>query len=88
MERFTIGIADDILVDLNQRLDRTRWIDDRGDNGWKYGLSVPYMRALAACWRNSFDWRAQERKLNWFANYRVQLDDGLRLHYVQRLTSG
>lgn len=44
METFTIAVAQDVLDDLSARLDRTRWIDTLGDDAWKYGLSVPYMR--------------------------------------------
>jgi hypothetical protein len=70
---FTIDIDRSVLDDLRARLDRTRWANDLGDPGWKYGASIPYMRELTAYWRDGFDWRAQERALNAFANFRVTL---------------
>ena len=42
--RFTIDVAQDVLDDLDRRLDATRWIDDLADPGWDHGLSVSYMR--------------------------------------------
>jgi pimeloyl-ACP methyl ester carboxylesterase len=36
---------------------------------------------LLARWADGFDWRAQERWLNSFANYRTEIDD-VRIHFV------
>jgi len=46
------------------------------------------MRTLVEYWAGGFDWRAQERWLNGFDNYRVQLE-GVRIHFVhQRARTG
>jgi hypothetical protein len=45
---FLIKIEQRVLDDLRERLDRTRWVGDLGDSGWKYGASVPYMKELVA----------------------------------------
>lgn len=85
---FTIDIAQGVLDDLRTRLDRTRWVDDLGDAGWKYGASIPYMRELVAYWRDRFDWRAQERALNGFANFRATMKNGLGLHSIHERGRG
>lgn len=85
---FTIDIAQGVLDDLRTRLDRTRWVDDLGDAGWKYGASIPYMRELVAYWRDRFDWRAQERALNGFANFRATMKNGLGLHFIHERGRG
>lgn len=83
-----IAVAQEVLDDLHQRLDRTRWVDDLGDSGWKYGLSIPYMRELASYWRTRFDWRSQEAALNRFSHFRVELKGGLGLHYIHERGRG
>lgn len=85
---FTIDITQSVLDDLRTRLERTRWVDDLGDAGWTYGASIPYMRELVAYWRDRFDWRAQERALNGFANFRATMKNGLGLHFIHERGRG
>jgi len=85
---FSIAFPQDTLDDLNERLDRTRWMSDLDDPGWNHGLSVPYMRELARYWRHGFDWRAQESALNHFANFRAKLQDKLTIHYIHERGRG
>jgi pimeloyl-ACP methyl ester carboxylesterase len=85
---FVIDVDQHVLDDLRMRLDRTRWIGDLGDSGWKYGASIPYMKQLIAYWCDRFDWRAQERALNGFANFRTTLKDGLGIHFIHERGRG
>jgi microsomal epoxide hydrolase len=85
---FSVSIPQAILDDLNHRLDATRWVDDLNDADWDHGLSVPYMRELVKYWRNRFDWRAQEDMLNAFGNFRVELNDNLKIHFIHERGSG
>jgi pimeloyl-ACP methyl ester carboxylesterase len=80
-ERFTIAVPDAVLEDLDDRLRRTRWPDQLPGTGWDYGADTQYMRELSEYWRNEFDWRAQEARLNRFEHYRARID-GLRVHFV------
>jgi pimeloyl-ACP methyl ester carboxylesterase len=82
-EPFTIAVPDQVLDDLRQRLALTRWPDDIPASGWQYGASLQYLQDLVAYWQHEYDWRAQERLLNRFPQYRVQLDD-IRLHYIHQ----
>jgi pimeloyl-ACP methyl ester carboxylesterase len=41
------------------------------------------MRRLTERWRDGFDWRAQEAKLNAFEQFRVLLD-GIKLHLIHQ----
>ena len=34
--------------------------------GWRLGTNQAYLRELIAYWRDEFDWRAAERRLNEF----------------------
>lgn len=85
---FQIAIEQGVLDDLQQRLERTHWVDDLDDSGWKYGLSIPYMRELASHWRAQFDWRRQEAALNRFPQFRVELKSGIGVHCIHERGRG
>jgi pimeloyl-ACP methyl ester carboxylesterase len=76
-------VPDDVLDDLRARLDRTRWPDEVPGSGWRYGTNLDFMRTLVEHWRDRFDWRAQEAKINAFDQYRVAID-GIDLHFVHQ----
>ncbi len=76
---FTVAIPDDTLSDLRDRLNRTRWPDEIDGAGWDYGTNSAYLRELVDYWRNDFDWRAQEQRLNSFSHARAMVD-GTGLH--------
>jgi pimeloyl-ACP methyl ester carboxylesterase len=81
--RFRLDVHDDVLDDLRARLARTRWPDEIPGSGWRYGSSLGFTRRLAARWRDGFDWREQEAKLNAFEQFRVPLD-GIDLHFIHQ----
>ncbi len=78
---FTVKIAEDDIADLRERLGRTRLPDQAPDAAWAYGTDLDYMRSLVEYWRTTFDWRAQEAKLNAFPQYTVPLQ-GIDLHFL------
>jgi pimeloyl-ACP methyl ester carboxylesterase len=82
-EPFTIAVPDAVLSDLQHRLAATRWPDEIPGSHWQYGTSLTYIKELVDYWQHHFDWRAQERMLNGFQHYRVQLDDVV-LHYIHQ----
>lgn len=82
-ESFAIAVADEVLEDLQQRLAMTRWPDEIPDSGWTYGSHLAYIKELVEYWQHGYDWREQERRLNTFRHYRVQLDD-ISLHYIHQ----
>jgi pimeloyl-ACP methyl ester carboxylesterase len=81
IEKFTINISDSLLADLGRRLDATRWPDELENVGWELGSSLSYMKSLADYWRNGYEWRRQEARLNQLPQYRVALD-GFHVHFV------
>ena len=78
---FRLHVADEAIADLRGRLERTRFPDQAPGDPWAYGADVDYLRELAAYWRDDFDWRAQEARLNNFAQFRVPLH-GIDLHFL------
>jgi pimeloyl-ACP methyl ester carboxylesterase len=84
---YRIEVAQTALDDLQERLRRTRWPDEVQDAAWDYGVPLDFMRSLAAYWETSFDWRAQEQRINTFHNYRIELN-GIGIHFVYERGTG
>ena len=78
---FRLHVADDAIADLRARLARTRFPDQAPGEPWAYGSDVGYLRELVAHWHDRFDWRAQEARLNAFAQFKVPLD-GIDVHFL------
>ena len=78
---FTLHVPDADIADLRERLSRTRFPDAAPGEPWAFGASVEYMRDLVGYWRDGFDWRAQEDKLNAFPQFKLAQDD-VDLHYL------
>src|SRR5919201_4428590 len=78
---FTIHVPDDVLQDLKTRLTRTRLPDQVQDAAWDYGTDLSYLKELLAYWRDRFDWRAEERRLNELHQFTTRID-GLKIHFV------
>lgn len=81
IERFEIHVDDSVLDDLQRRLAMTRLPDEIDGAGWDYGISLPYLRELLAYWRDDYDWRAHEGRLNELAHFRTTID-GQPIHFV------
>ena len=84
---FTIAIEDSVLEDLQKRLADTRWPDEIPNTGWDYGSNLGYLKELVEYWRNKFDWRAQEAKLNAFNHFKSEVD-GLDIHFIHEKGKG
>ena len=80
-EPFRLRIPDSAIDDLNRRLDHTRFPDQAPGEPWAYGADVAYLKLLVEHWRSRFDWRAQEARLNAFAQFKLPLH-GIDLHFL------
>ncbi|WP_414474731.1 epoxide hydrolase family protein [Microvirga sp. M2] len=78
---FRLHVPEVALTDLRERLSRTRLPDQAPGEPWAYGTEVAYMSTLIDSWRDRFDWRAQEARLNAFPQYKVRLH-GIDLHFL------
>lgn len=75
---YTIAVPDHELDELRDRLARTRWPADR-DGDWRRGAPVSYMKRLATYWRDGYDWRDHEARLNELPQFTTVVD-GQRIH--------
>ncbi|WP_329190840.1 epoxide hydrolase [Actinacidiphila glaucinigra] len=82
-ERFTIDVAQDVLDDLRERLAKTRFFDDLDNEEEYYGVSTARLKPLVEYWADGFDWRAAERRLNGYEQFKVAID-GTPVHFVRK----
>ncbi|QKG23645.1 epoxide hydrolase family protein [Actinomadura verrucosospora] len=91
---FRIEIPQADVDDLKGRLARTRFADELPAEqfagklegiptppGWEYGVPGSYVRPLVERWRDGFDWRAQEARLNRYPQFTTEID-GQSIHFV------
>ncbi len=81
IEPFQIAIPQADLDDLHDRLARTRWPSEISGVGWSRGVPVAYLEKLATYWRDEYDWREWEAKLNAFPQYTTTID-GTNIHFL------
>ena len=79
---FQLHVDEQALADLRTRLRLTRYPDQTPGEPWAYGTDVAYLKELVDYWHTRFDWRAEEARLNVFAQFKVRLH-GIDLHYLQ-----
>jgi pimeloyl-ACP methyl ester carboxylesterase len=73
---FRIEVPEADLVDLRERLARTRWGEPATIGGWTQGVPLDYARELCEYWRTRYDWRRCEAELNALPQFRTSLDGG------------
>ena len=83
IEPFVIDVPEEVLADLRERLARARLPDEPEGVGWQLGMNQAYLQQLIEYWRDEFDWRAQERRLNELEQFKTRID-GLDIHFVHR----
>ncbi|QBD76669.1 epoxide hydrolase [Ktedonosporobacter rubrisoli] len=81
IQPFKIAFPQTELDDFMARLKNTRWPDEEESAGWSMGTSLSYMRELVDYWQKTYDWRAQETKLNAWPQF-VTTIDGTSIHFV------
>ena len=80
---FKIRVPEAALKDLKERLARTRFPGEISGSNWDYGTNLGYLKDLVAYWREKFDWRAAERRLNQFDQFTTKVD-GLDIHFIHQ----
>ena len=88
---FQVTVAEAKIEALRARLRETRWLTEVPGSEWLYGVDRSFLRELCDYWADGFDWRAAERLLNAFPQYRMSLDcpngETLEIHLIERRSS-
>ena len=80
---FKIAVPSSVLSDLNERLTRARFPEEIPGMNWNDGTDLTYLKQFVAYWRDTYDWRAHERRLNQFDQF-TTLIDGINIHFVHQ----
>ncbi len=83
---YTIDVPESILNDLRGRLANTRWPQSPCLD-WDGGMDANYLRELCDYWREGYNWRNAEQKLNQFAHYRTEIED-IGIHFIHERGKG
>ncbi|HEY1395104.1 epoxide hydrolase family protein [Roseateles sp.] len=77
---FRIEIPQSQIDDLRARLAATRW-PQPVVRDFSHGQAVSLVQELANYWRERFDWRAQEARLNALPQFTTEID-GQTIHFI------
>src|ERR1700757_4760262 len=78
---FKVHVPEAALNDLKRRLAYTRWPERETVGDWSQGVPLQKAQALVAYWRDKYDWRRFEARINAFSQYRTQID-GVGIHFI------
>ncbi len=78
---FRIDIPQADLDELRDRLGRTRFANALPGVGPTYGVEVDQVERLVAYWRDGYDWRAWEARLNSYPQFTTTID-GQNIHFL------
>jgi pimeloyl-ACP methyl ester carboxylesterase len=78
---FRIEVSQEELDDLWARLTRTRLPQPAPGDDWESGTPNSYLREAIARWRDGFDWRAAETRMNEHPHFTTEID-GQNIHFV------
>ena len=78
---FRIDVPQAALDDLADRLARTRLPQPAPSDDWDSGTPNSYLGEAVARWRDGFDWRAAEARMNEFPHFTTEID-GQTIHFL------
>ena len=81
VEPAPVETPDGALDDLRKRLDQVRWPERETVQDHTQGVPLSRLRALVDHWRQHYDWRRCEAKLNSFGPHRTVVE-GLGIHFL------
>lgn len=89
MASFTLSVPEEALEKLQAKLAATDFPDEleRGDM-WMYGAPLRDIKRLTEYWKNGFDWRKAEARINLLPNFETIITpvgyDPINIHYVHQ----
>jgi pimeloyl-ACP methyl ester carboxylesterase len=78
---FLINTSEAAISDLKLRLATTRWPDEIAGSGWDYGMPLAIVKPIVEYWRDRFDWKMAEHRLNAQPQFQLEID-GQKIHYL------
>lgn len=85
---YTICVSDEKLEKLSQKLSLASFPDELDDAGWDYGAPLADLKRLTQYWKEKFDWRKQETRINELPNFTTSIEvdkfGSVDVHFVHQ----
>ncbi|KAF1944653.1 epoxide hydrolase-like protein [Clathrospora elynae] len=81
---FTLDVSDQDISEWRQLLQLSKLAPETFEGrqeGGQYGISHKWLSSAKDYWLNKYEWRAQEKHINSFPNYKTQIED-VDLHFI------
>ena len=78
---FRLNVPEAALDDLRRRLTDARWPEKETVADWSQGTPLAEIRSLCDYWRDGYDWRRCEARLNALGQQVTEID-GLDIHFL------
>jgi pimeloyl-ACP methyl ester carboxylesterase len=78
---FDVNFPDEALADLKRRLTQARLPEEEPVDDFSQGVPLKTVRQVLEHWRDKYDWRKVEARLNAVPNYLTEID-GLDIHFI------
>ncbi|MCZ6828898.1 MAG: alpha/beta fold hydrolase [Gammaproteobacteria bacterium] len=78
---FKVDIPQAELDELKARLANVRWPEKEAVEDWSQGVPLAYAQELAAYWRDEYDWRRWETRMNSWEQFTTEID-GIDIHFL------
>jgi len=82
MNSFKIKFLQKDIKDIQKRLANVRWPHEIPGQGWDYGTNLDYMKEFVEYWKNEYDYKKEQDRLNQFDHYMADID-GIKVHFVK-----
>ncbi|HSW19068.1 MAG TPA: epoxide hydrolase [Ramlibacter sp.] len=81
MKPFRVEVDEHVIERIRRRLLDAHWAPAPSDDAdWTYGADARWLRALVEHWTTAYDWRAAERGLNRWPQFRASVQ-GQDIHF-------
>lgn len=78
---YVIDIPGERLAAIMAKVEAYDWSQLPDAGGWRAGVGIDDLKRLVTHWRDGYDWRAVERRLNRLPNFTTDLE-GERIHFI------
>ncbi len=78
---YTIHISDERLASIKTKVEAYDWSQLPDAGGWTAGVGVNDLKRLVTYWRDAYDWRKVEHRLNKLPHFTIDVE-GERIHFV------
>ncbi|KAM9476870.1 epoxide hydrolase 1-like [Clarias gariepinus] len=78
---FVVETSEEMIEDLYQRIDQTRYTDCLQDARFHYGFNSTHLQKVTSYWRHEFNWEKQVKVLNKYPHFKTNIE-GIDVHFI------